>query len=128
MHSSRSSSSSEGGSQTLHGHCSMTPPPPASPCDIERQPRATERTYTGDGTVDDPYVVDWDLDDPDDPYNWPRARKWLITAQLATTTFTISFSSSAYTGGMQYTMEDFGISDSVAILGISLYVLGFALG
>ena len=52
----------------------------------------------------------------------------MIVAQLATTTFTVSFSSSAYTGGMQYTMEDFGILDNVAILGISLYVLGFALG
>ncbi|RXW24192.1 hypothetical protein EST38_g1644 [Candolleomyces aberdarensis] len=89
---------------------------------------SAERTYAGIGTADDPYVVDWYLDDPEDPYNWPKPKKWLITAQLALCTFTISFSSSAYTGGMQYTMEDFGISDDIAILGISLYVLGFALG
>ncbi|EFI28428.1 hypothetical protein CC1G_13962 [Coprinopsis cinerea okayama7 len=88
----------------------------------------TERTYLGSGTYDDPYVVDWDLNDPEDPYNWPSIGKWAITAQLALCTFTVSFSSSAYTGGMQYTMRDLGLSENVAILGISLYVLGFALG
>ncbi|KAF8163013.1 major facilitator superfamily domain-containing protein [Crassisporium funariophilum] len=87
-----------------------------------------ERSYMGSGTQDDPYVVDWDLNDPEDPYNWPNLQKWIITAQLAATTFTVSFSSSSYTGGLQYTMRDLNISYNVAILGISLYVLGFALG
>ncbi|KAF5324914.1 hypothetical protein D9611_004377 [Ephemerocybe angulata] len=102
------------------------------PADVEKSAAfvlpPSDRSYTGSGTPDDPYIVDWDLNDADDPYNWPRSKKWLITAQLAMCTFTVSFGSSAYTGGMQYTMEDFGISDNVAILGISLYVLGFALG
>ncbi|TFK72561.1 MFS general substrate transporter [Pluteus cervinus] len=48
--------------------------------------------------------------------------------QLAICTFTVSFGSSSYTGGLQYTMRDLNISADVAILGISLYVLGFALG
>lgn len=48
--------------------------------------------------------------------------------QLALCTWTVSFGSSSYTGGMQDTMRDLHISDNVAILGISLYVLGFALG
>jgi hypothetical protein len=56
------------------------------PVDLEKQATPTqdphERTYTGSGTPDDPYVVDWDLNDPDDPYNWPKAKKWLITAQV----------------------------------------------
>ncbi|KAG5645832.1 hypothetical protein DXG03_005173 [Asterophora parasitica] len=48
--------------------------------------------------------------------------------QLALCTFTVSFGSSSYTGGIQGTMRDLRISEDVAILGISLYVLGFALG
>ncbi|KAJ3561725.1 hypothetical protein NP233_g10018 [Leucocoprinus birnbaumii] len=86
------------------------------------------RTYPGSGTSDDPYIVDWDLNDPENPYNWSTIRRWFITAQLASTTFTVSFSSSAYSGGLGGIQHDFNISDDVAILGISLYVVGFALG
>ncbi|PPQ66843.1 hypothetical protein CVT26_009622 [Gymnopilus dilepis] len=85
-------------------------------------------SYDGSGSLADPYVVQWDLDDPDNPYNWPRLHKWLITSQLALTTFTVSFSSSVYSGGLLDTMRDLNVSSNVAILGISLYVLGFALG
>ncbi|KAF8160601.1 major facilitator superfamily domain-containing protein [Pholiota molesta] len=98
--------------------------------DEEKQPQLTspERTYLGSGSTDDPYVVDWDLNDPEDPYNWSKRRKWLITMQLAFCTWTVSFASSSYTGGLEFTMRDLNISYDVAILGISLYVLGFALG
>jgi predicted MFS family arabinose efflux permease len=48
--------------------------------------------------------------------------------QLALATWTVSFSSSAYTGGLEHTMRDLQVSYNVATLGISLYVLGFALG
>ncbi|KAF8892701.1 major facilitator superfamily domain-containing protein, partial [Infundibulicybe gibba] len=88
----------------------------------------SRRGYPGSGTPTDPYVVDWDLGDPKDPYNWSNLRKWVITMQLALGTFTVSFSSSSYTGGLTYTMRDLGISGDIAILGISLYVVGFALG
>ncbi|PPQ86304.1 hypothetical protein CVT24_006487, partial [Panaeolus cyanescens] len=84
--------------------------------------------YQGQGSLNDPYVVEWEMNDPEDPYNWDTSFKWLITAQLALSTFTVSFSSSVYSGGLQDTMRDLGISYNVAILGISLYVLGFALG
>ncbi|TFK26393.1 MFS general substrate transporter [Coprinopsis marcescibilis] len=117
---------------------SLAPPVSVNPecrVDVEKAAAAqsdvrceAERTYLGSGTADDPYVVDWDLNDPEDPYNWPSTFKWIITAQLALCTFTVSFGSSAYAGGIFYTIRDFGISDSVATLGISLYVLGFALG
>jgi hypothetical protein len=52
--------------------------------DEEKQPQLTspERTYLGSGSTDDPYVVDWDLNDPEDPYNWSKRRKWLITMQV----------------------------------------------
>lgn len=86
------------------------------------------RTYPGNGTPDDPHIVDWDLDDPENPYNWSKARRWFITAQLALSTFTVSFSSSAYSGGLQGIQHDLNVSDDISILGISLYVLGFALG
>lgn len=38
--------------------------------------------YTGSGTQEDPYVVDWDLGDPESPYNWTKKKKWIITMQV----------------------------------------------
>ncbi|TFY71750.1 hypothetical protein EVG20_g1245 [Dentipellis fragilis] len=90
--------------------------------------RTSARNYTGSGTADDPYVVDWDLGDPENPYNWPWKRKWLITSQLALGTWTVSFASSSYSGGISFLRQDIPMSEEVAVLGISLYVLGFALG
>jgi hypothetical protein len=102
--------------------------------------------YAGAGTRDDPFVVDWDAGDAENPYNWPTARKAAITAQvravscaeaasdgghwqLAFGTWTVSFASSAYTGGIEFMRRDIrGMSSDVALLGISLYVLGFGTG
>ncbi|KIM80900.1 hypothetical protein PILCRDRAFT_72793 [Piloderma croceum F 1598] len=82
----------------------------------------------GKGTVNEPYVVDWDLDEPANPYNWTKRRKWTITAQLALSTFTVSFGSSSYSGGLAFTEHDLHISEDLAVSGISLYVLGFGIG
>lgn len=49
-------------------------------------------------------------------------------AQLAVSTWVAAFCSSSYTGGLTDTMGEFHISEEVALLGVSLYVLGFALG
>lgn len=41
-----------------------------------------EKKYAGGGTHEDPYVVDWDLGDPENPFNWSKDRKWAITFQV----------------------------------------------
>ena len=82
----------------------------------------------GKGTVNEPYVVDWDLGEPANPYNWTKRRKWIITAQLALSTFTVSLGSSSYSGGLTFTEHDLHISEDLAVSGISLYVLGFGIG
>lgn len=35
--------------------------------------------YRGLGTKDNPYVVEWDIGDIEEPYNWPKSRKWPLT-------------------------------------------------
>lgn len=40
--------------------------------------------YPGSGTPHDPYIVDWDSGDKENPYNWTNPRKWTITAQVST--------------------------------------------
>ncbi|KAJ7170244.1 major facilitator superfamily domain-containing protein, partial [Mycena crocata] len=86
------------------------------------------RRYPGSGTLQDPFVLDWDAQDAENPFNFNNCKKWLIIAQLAFCTWTVSFSSSVYSGGLATMARDLRISDNVAISGLSLYVLGFALG
>ena len=42
----------------------------------------SESRYPGGGTGENPFVVDWDPKDPENPFNWSRGRKWLITLQV----------------------------------------------
>ena len=45
-----------------------------------------EKKYAGRGLLEDPYVVEWDQNDPENPYNWSKRRKWVITLQVRTDT------------------------------------------
>lgn len=41
-----------------------------------------EAKSPGGGTDENPYVVDWNPGDPENPFNWSRRRKWFITLQV----------------------------------------------
>ncbi|POS78918.1 major facilitator superfamily transporter [Diaporthe helianthi] len=84
--------------------------------------------YAGSGTETDPYVIQWIPNDPRDPMLWTRPRKWFITMMVSLTTLAVALLSSAYTGGIREIIEEFKISQTVATLGVSLFVLGFAVG
>lgn len=45
--------------------------------------QAMTSKYPGGGTPEDPYVVDWHIGDPENPFNWSTRRKWIITLQVA---------------------------------------------
>ncbi|KAI9691820.1 MAG: hypothetical protein M1822_007892 [Bathelium mastoideum] len=57
-----------------------------------------------------------------------KAKKWSITMLSAFATLAVAFVSSAYSGGVDQIIEQFHVSDEVVVLGISLFVLGFAIG
>ena len=46
------------------------------------QEKLDGKKYPGLGTREDPFIVDWDVDDPENPYNWSKSKKWLITLQV----------------------------------------------
>ncbi|KAG7420710.1 Efflux pump FUB11 [Fusarium oxysporum f. sp. rapae] len=91
-------------------------------------PEVLAYDYQGSGTEQDPFVVQWIPHDPRNPQQWSDSKKWFITTAVAMATLTVSLVSSAYTGGMKQIIRDFHLSEEVATLGISLFVLGFALG
>lgn len=57
--------------------------------------------YDGSGTEDDPYVVEWIENDPRNPMRWSKTKKWAGCFSMAFATLTVSFCSSAFSGGMQ---------------------------
>ncbi|KAJ5097495.1 hypothetical protein N7456_008216 [Penicillium angulare] len=87
-----------------------------------------DHAYPGSGTEDDPYAVTWIEQDPRNPMLFSETKKWSYTMLVAFATLAVSLVSSAYTGGIQQIEEQFGIGDEVATLGVSLFVVGFAVG
>ncbi|RGP67651.1 mfs-multidrug-resistance transporter [Fusarium sporotrichioides] len=84
--------------------------------------------YAGSGTEESPYHITFLPNDPENAMTFPRWKKWLFTGLQALATLATTFASSAYSGGMKQIVQYFNVSQEVATLGISLYVLGFALG
>ncbi|KOS46818.1 hypothetical protein ACN38_g2213 [Penicillium nordicum] len=75
------------------------------------------------------YIVEFnDANDPLHPQNWSLKRKIGISGTLAYTTFVSSFASAIYSAAVGDISAHFHISTEVAILGVTLYVLGFASG
>ncbi|POR34074.1 Putative MFS-type transporter [Tolypocladium paradoxum] len=89
---------------------------------------ALNHQYAGSGTIESPYLVDFLPNDPRNPMTFSKTLKWLITILAALSTLAVSFASSAYSGGVFEIMMDFGVSTEVVILGVSMFVLGFAVG
>lgn len=91
-------------------------------------PEMEKHTYPGAGTEEDPYIVYWLDSDPRNPMTFPEYYKWCITLSMALATLSVSLTSSAFSSGIAYILQDFGGSQEVATLSISLFVLVFAIG
>ncbi|KAI4238541.1 MAG: hypothetical protein L6R40_005710 [Gallowayella cf. fulva] len=75
------------------------------------------------------YVVEFDgPGDPLHPQNWPMKKKIAIAVMLGYTTLVAAFGSSIFSAATQVVAAYFSVSTEVGVLGISLYVLGFATG
>lgn len=87
-----------------------------------------DHPYPGSGTEDDPYIVSWIENDPRDPMVFSDIAKWSIAFLVAIATLAVALVSSAYSGGVVEVITFFKISEEVALLGVSLFVIGFAVG
>ncbi|KAK9314563.1 major facilitator superfamily domain-containing protein [Lipomyces starkeyi] len=75
------------------------------------------------------YVVEYDgPNDPDHPQNYPLSKKIRVMSILGFCTFSIAFGSSIFSSATIVVAEKFHVSTLVAIIGTSLYVLGFGSG
>ncbi|KAI9678145.1 MAG: hypothetical protein M1817_006089 [Caeruleum heppii] len=77
----------------------------------------------------DEYVVDFDGEhDPYHAQNWPLKKKIATAVMLGFTTLVSAFASSIFSSATMVVGRVFGVSSEVSLLGLSLYVLGFATG
>jgi len=84
--------------------------------------------YRGEGTIEKPYIVDWISGDGENPQTWKEPYKWLLTTFVSIATLAIAFCSSAYVGDVNGLIQEFHCSTELVTSGISLFVLGFAIG
>jgi DHA1 family multidrug resistance protein-like MFS transporter len=87
------------------------------------QPIVPERTH--DGLI----LVDfYTTDDPENPQNWSLTRKGVATLQICLYTLAVYMGSAIYTPSIPGIEEAFGVSITVASLGLALYVLAYGIG
>ncbi|EXA31456.1 hypothetical protein BFJ63_vAg17488 [Fusarium oxysporum f. sp. narcissi] len=88
----------------------------------------SDRTLEGSGTISDPFLVRFPPGDARNPINFSLVKKWTITSIVTMSVFCVAMTSSAYSGSSNLTKQEFNLSYEVNALGVSLFVLGFAIG
>ena len=99
--------------------------------DVEKgDPAAPENNEVDQGlkdrrqTKEENNVVGWDgPDDPQNPQNWSRPKKYTTTIFYATMTFCITFASSVFSTATEVTSAKFHVSTEVMTLGTGLFVM-----
>ncbi|KAJ5747737.1 uncharacterized protein N7511_009433 [Penicillium nucicola] len=95
---------------------------------VDLPPEVINHSFSGSGSQKDPYIVGWLSDDKDNPMNFCGTRKWLLNLLGAFSAFTVALASSAYSGALAKIVAHFAVTEEIALLGVSLFVIGFAVG
>lgn len=66
--------------------------------------------------------------DPGNPKNWSTARKWYCTIVVATACFVVTFASSNISADFAGVMEEFDVSEGLALASMALFVVGLGVG
>ncbi|KAH0828296.1 putative transporter [Fonsecaea pedrosoi] len=75
-------------------------------------------------------IVGWDgPDDPENPLNFPRPRKWALLGLVSAITFVSPLASSMFAPAVGFLGEDFGVHQELVLsFTVSVYLLGIWLG
>lgn len=76
----------------------------------------------------DKRLVEWSENDPHNPRNWSTPKKAFVTFQICLLTTSVYIGSAIYTAGIPGVQQQFHVSEVKALLGLTLFVLGYALG
>ncbi|KAK4053479.1 hypothetical protein OIV83_001646 [Microbotryomycetes sp. JL201] len=97
--------------------------------DPEKAPGSLERA-SSQATMTEKYqyLVEFEENDPDRPHNWSRKKRLFVSFLIAYLTFSVYIGSAIYTSSIPGVMAHFGVSQTVATLGLSLFVFAYGLG
>jgi hypothetical protein len=100
---------------------------PHTASDPEKDGSARDGSTTSrdhDSDDDDRFRVEFTGDDdPRSPKSMSSLRKWLIVTIVSSSSLCVACTSSLYTGAMSQIEDDFHVSEEVATLGLSIFVV-----
>lgn len=77
----------------------------------------------------DPFLITWDgPDDQDNPRNWSRNKRVFVASLISLLTFSVYVGSAIYTSAIPGLMVEFGASQTLGTLGLTLFVLAYGIG
>ncbi|KAI8683886.1 MFS domain-containing protein [Fusarium keratoplasticum] len=87
----------------------------------------------GNQKHESPYVnergyVDFNSGDAENPRNWSRTRRWIITSIAVILALNGNFSSSIFAASLDSVVDEFNVSEVAAALTTALFLLGFCAG
>ncbi|KAJ7642040.1 putative caffeine resistance protein [Roridomyces roridus] len=88
----------------------------------------SESTTPATADVEDPYLVDWEENDTDNPRNWSFKKRAFVNFAISLLTFSMYIGSAIYTASILNLMEEYNVSFTIGTLGLTLYVLGYGVG
>lgn len=95
--------------------------------DVEASPE-TSISHTEKKPDRDPNLVVFAEQDPDSPLNWSRRSKFTLLGVVSSCAFAVTCTSSIISNAYDGIQADLHVSKEVAILGLSLFVVGLGIG
>ncbi|GAA5993408.1 hypothetical protein JCM10908_002653 [Rhodotorula pacifica] len=74
------------------------------------------------------YLVDFEEGDQYNPKEWSQRKQWFCAAQISLMTLVVYIGSAIYTPAEQGISAKYGVSQTVGILGLTLFILGYGTG
>ncbi|KAJ7151504.1 major facilitator superfamily domain-containing protein [Mycena filopes] len=81
-----------------------------------------------DRDILDPFLVDWEENDPEHPRNWSSPKRAFVAFSISLLTFSVYIGSAIYTSSIPGLMVQFNVPLVTATLGLTLYVLAYGIG
>lgn len=95
---------------------------------MSTHPTESGSSHADSDTRQEKRLVEFEPGSLENPQNFPLTKKWIAVCVATASVLAVTFASSAYAASPEQIMGEFDCSEEAFALGISLYVLGFAVG
>ncbi|PNH72998.1 hypothetical protein VD0001_g4581 [Verticillium dahliae] len=116
--------------RTLTSHANLAEYTTTDPRgEIPGPPVPASSSSSGGTAVQEQYkLVTFRPNDPENPRNWSKLFRWYCTLVVALTCFVVALCSSIITADIAGVAREFDVSQEVALVTVSVFVVGFGIG